>query len=112
MTAETSGDSDSGTVCVSDDPRRGARLKDTERKETKSGPSDTSPTEKATSDNMSNDPRIAANTIRKDGEQPDKTINRKDGSVDDNMISDDKMSYDPCTPADAIKKDRKQTEKV
>ena len=38
VTDETSGNSDSGTVCVSDDPRRGARLKNTERKETKLDP--------------------------------------------------------------------------
>ena len=67
MTAETSGDSDSGTVCVSDDPRRGARLKDTERKETKAGPSDTTPTRKTTNDNASNDPHTPAG--REDDEQ-------------------------------------------
>ena len=54
-TAETSEDSDSGTVWVSDDPRRRARLKNIESKETKAGPSDTSSTRKAAYDTMSND---------------------------------------------------------
>ena len=72
-----SGDSESGTLCVSDDPRRGARLKDTERIETESGPSDTSPTEKASSDNVSNDHHTLADTSCKDNGQPDSSLNRK-----------------------------------
>ena len=51
-----SGDHEINTSDVIDDPRRGARLNDSERKETKSGPTDTSPTKGVIDDNMSNDP--------------------------------------------------------
>ena len=99
------GGPETDTLTVKDDPRLGARLKDSERKETKSGPSDTSPTKKVTGDNVSNDLRTPAGRIRKDNEQQDKTIKRKKELADPNMTVDDKMSYDPCTSAVTVSKD-------
>ena len=83
-------------------------MNDSERKETKSGPSDTSPTEGVTGDNMSNDTRNHSYAIRKDGKQTDVPKNRRD-EFDDNLISNDNMSDDPRTPPDAIEKNKKHT---
>ena len=89
-----------------DDPRQGARLSDSKRKEIEAKPRDTSPKKGVLDDNMSNDPRTPADTIRKDGKQPDKVIDRKNG------VGDDNMSNGPRTPANAIRKDGQQTERA
>ena len=91
---KVSGDHETDTSGVIDDPRRGARLTDSERKETESGPTDTSPTKGVIDDNMSNDPQNPADSIGKDEKQKDRVINRKNRVVDDNM------SNDPRNPAD------------
>ena len=46
------------------DPRQGARLSDSERKEIEAKPRDTFPKKEVLDDNMSNDPRTSAGTIR------------------------------------------------
>ena len=106
---EVSGDHD--TSDVTDDPRRGAGLNDSERRETKPGLTDISPAKGVTGDNMSNDPRNPSYAIRKDGKQIDITKDRKD-KFDDNIIRYDNMSNAPHTPADAVEKDKKHTDKT
>ena len=101
---KVSGDHETDTSGVIDDPRRGARLNDSERKETETEPRDTSPMKGVIDDNMSNDPRTPADAIRKDGKQTDKAKDRKNKLIDDNMISNDNVSNDSRALADAIEK--------
>ena len=100
-------DSESGTLCVSDDPRRGARLKDTDSKETESGPSETPPTEEVSSNNMSNDPRTPAGTNHYNDGQTDSSLNRKEESIEDSMTADDVIRNDLHILAIILKKERK-----
>ena len=83
-----SGNLEINTSDVIDDPRKGAKVNDSERKETKPGPSDTSPTKGVTNDNISNDTRKHSYAIRKDGRQTNVPENRK-GESDDKLISND-----------------------
>ena len=89
-TTETSEGPDSGTTCVIDDPRRGARLKNTESKEIKTGPSNTSPTRKATNDNMSDDLHTPAG--READVKRDNTMSQEMGPADPDITVNDKMS--------------------
>ena len=66
--------------------------------------------QEALDDNMSNDLRTPAGRIRKDNEQQDETMKRKEELADPNMTVDDKMSYDPCTSAVTVRKDSKQSD--
>ena len=77
-----SGNLEIDTTGVIDDPRRGAKLNDSERKEPSSGTSDMSPIEEVTNDNMSNDTRNHSYKNRKVGRQIDVSENRKDKTVD------------------------------
>ena len=76
MTAETSEGPNLGIACASDDPRRGARLKNTVSKETKTGSSNTSPTRGPANDNMSDD----LHTLR--GRELDDIMSLERGSGD------------------------------
>ena len=105
---KVSRDPQSDTSSVIDDPRQGGRLKYSERKETESGISDTSPTKEVTGNNVSSNIRTPAGRIRKDNEQQNETIKRKKELADPIMTVDDKMSYDPRNSAVTIRTDSKQ----
>ena len=55
MTTNTQEDLDLGIICTSDDPRRGARLKNTVRKEIEAGSSNRPPTREVAEDNTNAD---------------------------------------------------------
>ena len=102
-------------------------MNDFERKETKSGSSDTSPIEGVTDDNMSNDTQNHSYANRKDGRRIYVPENRKD-EFDDAIKKDKKhtneitdwengvdgvnISNDLQTYADAIRKDEVQLDKA
>ena len=86
MAAEPSEGPDPGIACKSDDPRRGARLKNTVSKETKAGSSNISLTREAANDNMSDD------FLTLKGRNPDDTMCQEKGSGDLYVATNNKMS--------------------
>ena len=105
---KVSRDPQSDTSSVIDDPRQGGRLKYSERKETESGISETSPTKEVTNNNMSSNIRTPA--VSKDSKQSDMSMNRKYKSVKDNMIFDDEKRHDSYTHTTTDRKEKKQTD--
>ena len=93
------------TSNVIDDPRQGGRLKYSERKETESGISETSPTKEVTGNNVSSNIRTPAGRIRKDNEQQDEPNKQKEEIADPNMTVEDEKSYDCCNSAIIVSKD-------
>ena len=102
---KVSRDPQSDTSSVIDDPRQGGRLKYSERKETESGISETSPTKEVTSNNVSSNIHTPAGRIRKDNEQQDEPNKQKEEIADPNMTVEDEKSYDCCNSAIIVSKD-------
>ena len=103
-------DSESGTLGVSDDPRRGARLKDTASRETESGASEILPTDEVSSNNRNDESRVPAGTNYKDDGQSGSSMKREEESIEDSTTPDDKIGNDLHIPAIILKRERKHSE--
>ena len=87
-------------------------MSDSKDKKTIMKPRDANPEEKAVDNDMSIRLHTSAESIRRDSKRSDMSMNRKDGSAEDNTIFNDKIGFDPYNPANTTRRNKGMTDET